>query len=1428
MEGLAEEAEAAAILVSLKRKRAQSQNATEDDPEKRARVNQEQATPLAQPLPDSSLCPPETFLDHIKTPNQWHIFSILKEIISVGDSIHDSIIENNEDERNTVRYGLPSQQDARIFRAIADEDKLVERVSPGLRTLLRNNLGQEKGWKGKEETFTVKLTPEKISATNYPKPETQRNYKVFKICISDRTKGQEQEDKNYTSSISIGDLHSFFRGILGKRPFGIIYDTTNLSIEDILEASRKSPLSADKSIIPFYYTREVFYDPASKFNLVHRDKFIQFDSGQGFDSFVEDPEQSKSIEYLPFAQLKEAKYMFYTKYRIIMNPIEFNHKTGDNSVTSIFFDGNNEIYRATERDAEKQQARKAFLGGVETKHEKGRNTAAAAAQSKRLGDEGQGLSCFQLKGRSWCRYDYNKEEKKGGKVESISSSDVCIGIPWSTDRPFLADSLLLGNCFFYVYIIDDRGYGAFMIPESLYQPVDPYAEEKKYIEKICKSFPKELEIESAAEGYKQLLEKYNESCEAKLKKIQTDIEASLSRLKSSFTKDNIINIISLYIYLYRFLTSNSKLDLAPYEKDFAVALELARECKAFSRMPSKNIDEAKLKQVSSLRTIHSLLLQYRDRKAGVVDTDVKNNYSEEIKYLVTLLYIPRESKSNPFDILYLSRLYCIFREIRRSKLDIFDKIYNVFANLPESVNKVRLGHLMFILDSIQQDSWSKQEEKEEKLRRDENLSTLQNIAAAKALRKTKVEKLKEEKKKAAAAERSRKKEEKKSLKAAMVKARKLKNDPSLRPMYNQLSAVNKIASRNGKRQKPVKRPKGGGDGFLYPSAPNTSTDEFFLEQQLNYEIGDLIEHTIPTAREVLNSDTEIPYCPNHAISIFFLYLSALFRYKSDTDSKEGFSQKDEKILRLKEFFLRILYIFQKRYRDLSTKHQYPAFKLHIEIYRFFIQYFKLMRNKETSYLGFYGLADEILREVFRYSFSRDFEFIPDDLVGCEVGDKVETLKIIETIYMNLSKKSSEELLSDKKMERSFERAQLFCSAVQEQLTTEWVARFLLNLPEDICDWTFLKEEDEDIKSIPFLYESLTESLPPSLKYEKTSNIENRSELQTRLQAYQLYTKEVAARKQKAEEAGVDYKEPGEDSELPPTVQKPPRPPPSNTNSGSSIEELNLDGSSASSASERGGENSDRESGRRPPLPTNENGDMPQSSPPSLSARAPSRPLMAEVAAAPPAVADPHATVPLENGQMNSDEGYELPPAPPPHESNILTQRPNGNSNSESYTVPKEYHIPFRITQYLHELSATDRARLPFIPLEESFYTSFFKEIGEKIRNYKVMKAESDPKYASISLNDELQDGIEKILNINPLFLDEVSLESILSKKSPESTSAFVPVARGAVPPAAAPPVGAVQFPAAGLQPVEEAKEDYDDELPAVGALRAVEEAVDEY
>jgi hypothetical protein len=832
-------------------------------------------------------CPPQQILSHINysNPGQVGLLEYSLRQIAYCDANHDSIIEDNPLNKQVIQAGLPEGKRPLQDKTPIGEDQIVQLVAPGLAEFVRRGLESNKDVGtidnlGIFDTQYPAAPARPGSAAIAPPVTFSRKYSAHRICL---TGAPLPGRPDVRQTVTIADIVTFFKSVIGTdRRFGILYDSTNVSVEDILEntrlaeESKANPTTSDNTL-PVYYPRETFYDPAGKFNIVLRDKFKKFAYGGKMISVIETPNQRSQrngpVLYNPYTSSKDPTTLFYTKFHITMNSPDYNFKSGDCRVMTVFTKempqkGGSpplfkEIYRASDLDANKEGAHIAYLSALEIAEKldkaspkalEAKETASAAAQSKRIGDQGQGLSGLLLDERDWTLYERTSKDDTGEEGDGYQKDgSLCFGIPWSPDRPFLAFSLVIGNIFFYVFNVNNYGYGVLLVPEDLLGEVDPFFLEKEYIRNLqllkeAAKLPPELEIPDAPQNYKTILDAYNAKIKVFLDGKRRRIEELFKAIPTPYNpekKDSIqplVEWIMSILEYYYCVTSNPILNEAAYPEELCSSAFNFYQALKEDIVADRYGDNEQLiyTAAQNLKLIQSFLSQYRFREATELQEETNQSLTNDIRSLLSTWMQPRGARGvSPFEIESVTRLFLQFREIRRNDnlVEYYKEILTFFSQSIDAAHKpVRHGELLQELDAIQGDTWSTSQEKEEMLVQAQAAREAQAQRAAAAAKRAVAEKLKElarqakrlakekakkERAEAAAAAKAKKEQEKekekqlrKKLKEAERAAKKLQKDPAMKRIFNRGNTVSKISKHGGiKAGQPIRRFRGGAKTF---------------------------------------------------------------------------------------------------------------------------------------------------------------------------------------------------------------------------------------------------------------------------------------------------------------------------------------------------------------------------------------------------------------------------------------------------------------------------------------------------------------------------------------------------------------------------------------------------------------------------------------
>lgn len=991
-------------------------------------------------------CPYEVLLQNLDNlPN----YNIKSELVAVSDALHDSLISGDQIEH--LYDGYPPLTPGTQRQAPMNEDNLLSAISNGISERIRAGCDYQ-------SLEAAGLVPgDQIGGPIEIEVGSEENnkssYMLYRFWLTG-VKG----DNGVRQTITLRSLAQKIKQILGDKEFGFLYDATNISLDNIIVNTKqmeRDEADIRESKLYFMYPREVMYDPGSKMNIKYGDIFKHAEDSQHKTiPLVE--KDSSIVSYFPFnPEQKLASHLFYTKYRIDMSPISFNHERGIYSVSTSFFDENKEIYKANEMTAEANHAKSVIQAAIAL----GKSAeASAAAQSKRIGDEGQGLSGLRVHEREFVEY-------KDGVFKESPPEKICYAIPWSNDRPFLADSLLKTNVFFYLFLLDSdssgnerNGFGALFIPKNLTEPPVENEYEKMFFKRIQenKEFPLFNETFNSPEKCRSFMRAY-------LSSVQNKEFSILSSNNSPFTDFNtqFIPILQKICMYYFYKSSVYTFDM-PGDDVLARIYETLRKVQN-----GEDLDQGDFQQVKPIQKLLGILQSIQKDFVSFYES---KNISQLIQEFKKELVIPRVPRSvNPLLVrASILQFYIYLREMRRS--NYWEIIYPWFEmlwgakegdvqNLP-----VRYHYFIEILDEIKEDSWRTPDEKAAALNMGRSVLEHVNGMLKKEKGSTKLKGRKPRNPRNAI-----------NKGKQIEKQMKRSKDPAVRTLFNR-----KGIAPNVYRGKGAKVPKRGGAQTrkvggdlsrinrvkaatrrLYSGGSRVSSDflqrpeyqEALEDLYFTYVRQDLVEKTIPTLEEV-NSKTPIDYVPNHAISLFLLYLSAIQKTKdtyvfSVEESEQKFDQTYNTLCAYEQMLLQLMFSFQKEYRALrnNSKVSYPSFALHKLVLEYISVFINLSQMEDSIFTDF---PHEILDSAHKIRLD------PIKYNSKHEGIQAELLKL----YTDEIKKSTVDLFkeSNTKSESRYERTIDFCCLVQDHMIHEWLGRHILSLPENICDWNFIKDQ----------------------------------------------------------------------------------------------------------------------------------------------------------------------------------------------------------------------------------------------------------------------------------------------------------------------------------------------------------------------------------
>lgn len=1336
-------------------------------------------------------CPYEVLLQNLDNlPN----YNVKSELVAVSDALHDSLISG--DQTHHLYDGYPPLTPGTQRQAPMNEDNLLSAISNGISERIRTGCDYQ-------SLENAGLVPgDQIGGpieieVGSEEENNNSSYMLYRFWLTG-VKGVN----GIRQTITLRSLAQKIKQILGDQEFGFLYDATNISLDNIIVNTKQMERDeADRreSKLYFIYPREVVYDPGSKMNIKNGDIFKHAEDSQHKTiPLVE--KDSSIVSYFPFnPEQKLASHLFYTKYRIDMSPISFNHERGLYSVSTSFFDENKEIYKANEMTAEANHVKSVIQAAIAL----GKSAeASAAAQSKRIGDEGQGLSGLRVHERDF--FEYKDGDFKGSKPVKI-----CYAIPWSNDRPFLADSLLKTNVFFYLFLLDSdssgnerNGFGALFIPKNLTVPPVENEYEKMFFKRIQenKEFLLFNERFNSPEKCRSFMRAY-------LSSVQNKEFSILSSNNSSFTDFNTQFIPILQkLFMYYFYKSSVYTFDMPGDDVLVRIYETLRKVQN-----EEDLDQGDFQQVKPIQKLLGIL---QSIQKGFVSFYESKNISQLIQEFKKELVIPRVPRSENPLLLRASILqfYIYLREMRRS--NYWEIIYPWFEmlwgakegdvkNLP-----VRYHYFIEILDEIKEDSWRTPDEKAAALNMGRSVLEHVNGMLKKEKESTKLKGRKPRNPRNAI-----------NKGKQLEKQMKRSKDPAVRTLFNR-----KAIAPNVYRGKGAKVPKRGGAQTrkvggdlsrinrvkaatrrLYSGGSRVSSDflqrpeyqEALEDLYFTYVRQDLVEKTIPTLEEV-NSKTPIDYVPNHAISLFLLYLSAIQKTKniyvfSVEESEQKFDQTYNTLCAYEQMLFHLMFSFQKEYRALrnNSKVSYPSFSLHKLVVEYISVFINLSQMEDSIFTDF---PHEILDSAHKIRLD------PIKYNSKHEGIQAELLKL----YTDEIKKSTVDLFeeSKEKSESRYERTIDFCCLVQDHMIHEWLGRHILSLPEDICDWNFIKDQKtaEEVMNegdMEFKYRrdigkrgslKTKEEIEEENKKEakKIYREEYNRELKDGLYGEKGYPESpegappqpaaagVARQRQGSLNNSLSSRESGSNGAGESTntdQERPAAPPPSNSENGTASS-----GSEVSTSPKEVGVPVDRFSGNAvrpvPTAPRAPAGTRQQSLlSPEVSrktlARGAFQRRSESVEAAPAVHATPHAPP--------SDLGATFPMSQQLLDSNSDNGRPVGNPllSFDPYANPprneeggegeegSRYPLSFKhFTIHLINLTPYSRARLALIPRDQ--YNPDFSDLLEFLINTQAENPDTDLELDSNSLIQ-----IQKLLSVPSFlvsYLDEDKDEKILSKE----------------------------------------------------------------
>jgi hypothetical protein len=1036
-------------------------------------------------------------------------FSYFQRIIAVSDSIHDSIIDNGG--VHLVQEGLPGQTAPAPPDIISNEDTLLNRISivpegggagggaaAGgggggifLKNFISDNLPPLPANPAEvsygvvdDRTFTLRYPSVGLAEGT---PGTERRYMMRRIRMSAPGDGGSHD------SITLDGLFDSISPLLNGRNFAFVYDATAIPIDSIFTNTKLAAgaggaagaAGGQSKTIYFAKPREEVYDPASKFNINDKNRFGRF--GEHFCKLIVEDPDNPPITYSHYngSPVDPAEH-FFSSFDIQMNPVVINTTSGSCSVESIFTDPqqkNKEVYRANEYLAEKSWAQKMLLH-----HQRARNfiATAAAAQSKRLGDEGQGLSCFTFPARKW--RIYNRESKNYEEEEFPAPS---FFIPWSQDRPFLTYSLLLGNAFFYVFNANKYGYAALFIPQQVLGRLDPYLPLLQYIDYFTKVPQNPGRIQGdAAEVYRNIniLRGKYENLEIRLNaeliaagtegdfitRIRSILTAVLVCFNEQTKKPNIPNLdmkrlehlFGIQEEFYEGVKDDRKEplleNLPELRKDFF-------ELEQFQKLPEGLFQQPPVAAAAGGGGAAMAAAPFNFDEYAKEETAVRTKVDRYIAGIRTALELPvrvgraaagaggrgaaaaggggededaAQQIRNPFEESAAAELFVELRTIRRSLYwDSFKSILDRLRGLagPAAPMDIRWEQFIKTLDAVYADSYlSRQEQAVQRQRVAEGQAILSEAAVVFSPTRARTKAEATARARAASAELAPKNGMKLAQKG---RARGRAASAPEGAAAARAQSRGRGAGRGGRRTRRANRQRGGGSATFSSSDPQIDT--FISELYGRFILQDIIAGNIPDPTEI-KSNRRILAIPNHALLYFYLCINALYKKWEDIGSPTDFTggtEEDEMnilITRSLNLYLRIFAYLKKKWATFKTRN-YPSFKFHIFVYKCFQSLLYLYNTEHRgAFIFFFELFTPLSLVEEYYGIS----FISQENIDVNTFDRGIMRTFGKFLQTCIPKRNR--IIAN--IPAKIEQIDRFADTIQSRLIEEWFARFFLNLP----------------------------------------------------------------------------------------------------------------------------------------------------------------------------------------------------------------------------------------------------------------------------------------------------------------------------------------------------------------------------------------------